>query len=297
MVIEGVIYPTTEHYFQSQKLIGTPFCSKIAALPSPREAFEYPRQRGVREWVRKGWESVKDDVMYRALYYKFIQHENLLLLLLGTGNLDLIEHSPYDSYWGDGPDGRGQNKLGRLLMRLRHFFQLTLAIEHKHFSTGAVPWNNLQPDMTISSQHNHSLSSDAAASLDGGNIGTNSTPFNTNNQEGDNKSCPGTKQLPMDVDDKDTPAQMIELKDIQLNDNNETQPQVPDLISFNDVPDNSQPGGGNSARPDSRLSAQNSPGTNTEVASEASNSQPKKESNIEVNSYGPNDIHFLDLKN
>ena len=285
MVIEGVIYPTTEHYFQSQKLIGTPFCSKIAALPSPREAFEYPRQRGVREWVRKGWESVKDDVMYRALYYKFIQHENLLLLLLGTGNLDLIEHSPYDSYWGDGPDGRGQNKLGRLLMRLRHFFQLTLAIEHKHFSTGAVPQNNLQPDMTISS--------DAAASLDGGNIGTNSMPFNTNKQEGDN-SCPGTTQIPMDVDNNDTSAQTIELNDIQLNDNNETQPRVPDLISFNDVPDNSQPGGGNSAQPDSRLSAQNSPGTNTEVASEASNSQPKKESkiNIEVQLFGPNDGPF-----
>lgn len=279
MVIEGVFYPTTEHYFQSQKLIGTPFCSKIAALPSPREAFEYPRQQGVREWVRKGWESVKDDVMYRALYHKFIQHENLLLLLLSTGNLDLIEHSPYDSYWGDGPDGRGQNQLGKQLMRLRHFLHVTFVEEQKHFSTGAVPRNNLQPDMTTFIQHNHPLSSDA-------------TPFDSNKQEGDNnasQSCPRTTQLPMDMDDNGAPAQTVGLNYIaQLDGNNKTQPQVPDLNSFNDRPDNGQPcSDGTSAQPDSKLPAQTSsdivPSADAEAANEAS------ELNIEVKSHGPGD--------
>ena len=134
MVIDGVLYPTTEHYFQSQKLIGTPYCSRVAALSSPREAFEYPRQKGVRDWVRKDWESVKDDVMYRALFHKFTQHDNLRILLLMTDDLDLVEHSPYDSYWGDGPDGKGLNKLGELLMQLRYFLQ----VEIKRFNTDTV---------------------------------------------------------------------------------------------------------------------------------------------------------------
>ena len=33
----------------------------------------------------------------------------------------LVEHTPNDNYWGDGGyDGKGQNKLGVLLMDVRH---------------------------------------------------------------------------------------------------------------------------------------------------------------------------------
>ena len=31
----------------------------------------------------------------------------------------MIEHRKADSYWGDGGNGTGKNKLGKLLMRLR----------------------------------------------------------------------------------------------------------------------------------------------------------------------------------
>ena len=58
--------------------------------------------------------------MYKALLAKFTQHSYLRKLLLETKERDLIEHSPYDSYWGDGGDGTGKNRLGILLMRLRH---------------------------------------------------------------------------------------------------------------------------------------------------------------------------------
>ena len=57
--------------------------------------------------------------MYIALYAKFTQHEPLMKLLLDTGDRKLVEHTSRDSYWGDGGDGSGQNKLGKLLMRLR----------------------------------------------------------------------------------------------------------------------------------------------------------------------------------
>ncbi|XP_019853229.1 PREDICTED: uncharacterized protein LOC109582755 [Amphimedon queenslandica] len=154
VVIDGVLYPTTEHYFQSQKLIGTPYCFQVASLSSPREAFEYPRQQGVRDWVRKDWASVKDDVMYRALFHKFTQHDNLRILLLMTDDRKLIEHSPYDSYWGDGPDGRGLNKLGELLMDLRYF----LRAEIKCFKTDTVSEHTSEND--VGSNTHNSPSSD-----------------------------------------------------------------------------------------------------------------------------------------
>jgi predicted NAD-dependent protein-ADP-ribosyltransferase YbiA (DUF1768 family) len=31
----------------------------------------------------------------------------------------LVEHTARDSYWGDGGDGSGRNRLGHLLMQLR----------------------------------------------------------------------------------------------------------------------------------------------------------------------------------
>ena len=60
--------------------------------------------------------------MYKALYHKFNQYLELKELLLETGDRKIVEHSPYDSYWGDGPDGMGLNRLGVLLMKLRDAF-------------------------------------------------------------------------------------------------------------------------------------------------------------------------------
>jgi hypothetical protein len=40
-------------------------------------------------------------------------------MLLDTGNAILVEHTDNDNFWGDGGDGRGQNKLGHILMRVR----------------------------------------------------------------------------------------------------------------------------------------------------------------------------------
>ncbi len=36
-----------------------------------------------------------------------------------TGDKILIEHTENDSYWGDGRNGQGKNRLGKLLMKLR----------------------------------------------------------------------------------------------------------------------------------------------------------------------------------
>ncbi len=55
---------------------------------------------------RHDWEQVKDQIMATALHAKFTQYENLMQMLLGTGDAILVENSPIDRYWGNGGDGK-----------------------------------------------------------------------------------------------------------------------------------------------------------------------------------------------
>lgn len=117
--VDGKKWPTTEHYFQAQKFIGTPYMEKIRTLSTPREAFQFSRSPTVHRWQRSDWEEVKEDIMLKALHCKFDQHTNLRRILLETREKKLIEHTSNDSYWGDGGDGSGRNRLGELLMKVR----------------------------------------------------------------------------------------------------------------------------------------------------------------------------------
>ena len=117
----GKEWPSTEHFIQAQKYVGTPIAEKIRKCRSAREAFEMARKPQYQVWLRPDWhKGVKDDVMHLAVKEKFTQHRDLRKLLLGTGERDIIEHTTNDSYWGDGGGwGRGQNKLGKILMQVR----------------------------------------------------------------------------------------------------------------------------------------------------------------------------------
>ncbi|MHC5541517.1 NADAR family protein [Singulisphaera rosea] len=113
----GKTWPTSEHYFQGQKFVGTPDENDVRQAKSPMIAARMGRSR--KRPLRKDWESAKVSIMYEALKAKFTQHPELRETLLGTGDATLVEHTTNDDYWGDGGDGRGKNMLGILLMRLR----------------------------------------------------------------------------------------------------------------------------------------------------------------------------------
>ncbi len=115
--LDGKTWPTTEHYFQAQKFPGTALIGQIRRAATPSEAARLGRSR--EHPLRGDWEKVKEEVMYRAVLAKFAQHDDLRLVLLGTGDAVLIEHTENDSYWGDGGDGSGRNRLGHILMRVR----------------------------------------------------------------------------------------------------------------------------------------------------------------------------------
>ncbi|CAG8547208.1 13294_t:CDS:2 [Ambispora leptoticha] len=120
IVIDDVIWPTTEHYFQAQKFVSDPaIVTRIRVLPTPNEAAKEGRRRDLP--LRSDWESVKEIVMMEALRAKFTQHPELGRVLLSTGDKKIIEHTSNDRYWADGGGlDHGQNRLGVLLMRLRN---------------------------------------------------------------------------------------------------------------------------------------------------------------------------------
>ncbi|MEJ2591913.1 MAG: NADAR family protein [Candidatus Thiodiazotropha sp.] len=116
-VLEGREWPTSEHYFQAKKFAGTPSEEEIRLAPTPSEAARMGRQR--ERPLRADWEAVKESVMYTALEAKFSQHPEIRRQLLATGEARIVEHTRNDTYWADGGDGSGRNRLGELLMRLR----------------------------------------------------------------------------------------------------------------------------------------------------------------------------------
>lgn len=119
--LKGREWPTTEHYFQAQKFAGTEYEETIRRANSPMIAARLGRSRA--HPLRVDWESVKDEIMREALLAKFTQHPKLKSLLLSTGDAELVEHTKNDSYWADGGDGTGKNRLGKLLMELRPKFR------------------------------------------------------------------------------------------------------------------------------------------------------------------------------
>ncbi|MBD2580637.1 NADAR domain-containing protein [Oscillatoria sp. FACHB-1406] len=117
--LDGLWWTTSEHYFQAQKFVETDraWFDKIHGIATPREAATMGRNR--EHPLRKDWEQVKDEIMYRAVLTKFKSHSDLREILLNTGDELLVENAPNDYYWGCGKDGSGKNKLGITLMAVR----------------------------------------------------------------------------------------------------------------------------------------------------------------------------------
>lgn len=123
-------WSSVEHYYQAHKFVGVndpvarDFVEDIKSAKSPEEAARMGRtiQRQHPDLVRSDWDTVKIDVMYRALKCKFSIYPHLNSMLVSTAGSVLVEASPHDLFWGGGRDGEGLNYLGRLLMQLRSEF-------------------------------------------------------------------------------------------------------------------------------------------------------------------------------
>ncbi len=113
---EGITYPSNEHAFQAAKTLDrqqrSRFTEEVITCGNAKRL-------GRKLALRPDWEAVKDGVMYSVCLDKFQRHVNLAQLLLKTDDADLVEGNTWsDFYWGV-CNGRGQNRLGKILMAIR----------------------------------------------------------------------------------------------------------------------------------------------------------------------------------
>lgn len=100
--------------------------------------------RKVKNFDDEMWSEVREDKMFAINICKYHDNKNLRQILIDTGIAYLFENSPYDSIWGVGKNGDGQNLLGQVLMRVRDYFRNVVGEEINrpidHTETGF--WDN-----------------------------------------------------------------------------------------------------------------------------------------------------------
>jgi ribA/ribD-fused uncharacterized protein len=108
---------TVEQAYQGQKCADPAECDLIHQTEKANDA----RLLGQKVKRRENWDDIhKERVMEECVRAKFLQHKNLREQLMATGEEELVEDSPTDFFWGCGADDTGQNKLGKILMKIRN---------------------------------------------------------------------------------------------------------------------------------------------------------------------------------
>ena len=119
--LDGWYWPTVEHYYQAQKVLGTELFELVLTADSPALAKRIANSD--KNCRKNDWAEMKIEIMRKSVFKKFESHEDLRNLLLATGEEELVEGSKTDYFWGSGKDGTGQNILGKILMEIRDQFR------------------------------------------------------------------------------------------------------------------------------------------------------------------------------
>ncbi len=116
VTFDGLTYGSAEAAFQAQKCL-----TEEEKLPFTEARPSRSKGMGRRVKLRPDWEQVKVGLMEEIVRAKFTQNEDLKQRLLATGEKHLAEGNTWgDTFWGvDLRSGRGENHLGRILMRVR----------------------------------------------------------------------------------------------------------------------------------------------------------------------------------
>lgn len=118
VVGDGVIYKSVEHAFQAMKSLDSKERQMIWQCETPAEA----KRLGRKITLRPDWENIKDSIMLSLVLDKF-KNPLWRKLLLETGDEILQEGNTWgDTYWGV-CKGKGKNRLGEILMRVRDYYR------------------------------------------------------------------------------------------------------------------------------------------------------------------------------
>ena len=112
---DGSYYPTVEHAYQAAKTLNPAQRREIQIAVSPAKA----KMLGRHVHIRHDWDEIKVRVMEQLLRKKFNGYHDLSRSLYETGDKYLEETNSWgDTFWGV-CNGKGQNVLGNLLMKIR----------------------------------------------------------------------------------------------------------------------------------------------------------------------------------
>lgn len=128
----GVHFANSEQFMMFHKVMmfhKLELADQIMRTSDPAKCKRIAGQK-FSEFDSELWEKTCQTVVKRGVKAKFSQNEDILKILLGTGNALLAECSPYDKKWGIGIDikdpdrlviakWKGRNLLGRILMEVR----------------------------------------------------------------------------------------------------------------------------------------------------------------------------------
>jgi len=114
IMYEGISYTSAKSAFQATKCEDIERRQEFSNL-DPSKA----KRKGNSVRLRNDWEKIKIGIMYEIVKEKFIQNSGLLKALLETEDAYLEEGNTWgDDEWGT-VNGKGKNKLGKILMKVR----------------------------------------------------------------------------------------------------------------------------------------------------------------------------------
>ena len=125
-----ITYHSSEQYIQEQKAVqcgDTKTAHKILQADTPLECKKIARD--IENFNSETWMNVAEEKCMPGIQAKFEQNDMLTMLLISTGNKELVECS-YDKFWGCGVPLKddnclnkdvwnGSNLLGEILMKIR----------------------------------------------------------------------------------------------------------------------------------------------------------------------------------
>lgn len=116
--IWGEVFATLEHAYQASRIQPGMERERIKNASSPMDAWrEGQKYKNDPNLQVPGFD--KEVVMEALFRAKMAQHPDVVEALKASGDRELLKVHELDYYWGTGKDGSGQNKMGKLWMRLR----------------------------------------------------------------------------------------------------------------------------------------------------------------------------------
>lgn len=138
---DGKQFKTSEHYIMYRKAVEMgDFVSASAVLEADTPYKAKKLGRKVSPFNDDRWNSIREEVAYRAVYLKTMAHPEVARRLKETGSATLAEASPRDRIWGIGLSAkdpkasdpskwRGRNLLGEAWTRVRDGLELGEALD------------------------------------------------------------------------------------------------------------------------------------------------------------------------